>query len=208
MRCVHGQRRLPYPAHAVDRHHRRGPRGVEEGIQLRPATGERSDVVRQIIAYRRSRSRARLRPVLGALPHLTQRPRVATGCLAERHHRRPGWNGLAGEVARQRGAAGVDVTGELTQAPAGQITQLRQLPRQLIAHPCQPSSGFSAPSLDGPPNEARDQSRRSRACSPIGPQCGLPPGRPLSPLIPIAIRNSARCTAQPRARRTVASSAG
>ena len=124
VRGVYGQRGLPHPAHAVDRHHRRVPRGAEEGVQLRPAPGEGGDVVWQVVAHRGSGGRARLGPVLGPLPHLTQRPGVTTGRLAQRHHRRPGWNGLAGEVARQRGAADMDVAGELAQAPSGQVTQL------------------------------------------------------------------------------------
>ncbi len=142
MRGVYGQRGLTHPAHAVDRHHRRVAGGAEQGVQLRPAPGEGGDVVGQVIAHGRRGNRVRLGPVLGPLPHLTQGPGVTTGCLAQRHHRRPGWNGLAGEIARQRGTADVDVSGELAQAPSGQVTQLSQPPRQLLAHPCPLVSSF------------------------------------------------------------------
>ncbi|MDX2938605.1 hypothetical protein [Streptomyces ipomoeae] len=53
VRAVDGQRGLAHPAHAVDRHHRRVPRGAEESVQLLPAPGEGGDVVWQIVANRR-----------------------------------------------------------------------------------------------------------------------------------------------------------
>ena len=71
-----------------------------------------------------------------------------------------------------------------------------------------PSAGFPLPLLpSAAPASVHGAARLSTARRPAGPQVRLPPGRPRSQARPISMSPSAFSTAQPRARRTIGSSA-